>query len=107
MGITDGQSFNCQIVNGIDRCEASTTLTTASAKNKRITATTAPINVTLPATTVAGHVFNYFRTDRTGQTVTILGTIDGVAGGCVLQSNKSVEMRSATVSGAYENWVNS
>lgn len=85
----------------------SSTLTTGSVKNQRITASAAAINVTLPATTISGYVFRLYRTDATAQTVTILGTINGNAAGYVLTSQyKYVEVMSTTTSGTWEVWSN-
>lgn len=86
---------------------ATSTLNTSSPKNQRVTASTAAINITLPATTTAGFRFRFYRTDATAQVVTILGTFNGNAAGYVLSAQyKYVDVMSTTVSGAYEIWGN-
>lgn len=85
---------------------ASTTLVIGTAKNRRITATgSTAIDVTLPLTGSAGHIFRFYRTDANPAVVTIIGTINGNGSGYVLNSQyKYVEVMSTSVSGTWEIW---
>lgn len=82
----------------------SVTLTTNSAKNQRVTASGAAINITLPTTNVAGYLFKFKRTDATAQTVTILGTIDGVSGYVLTGQYSFVELMSTSTNNVWEIW---
>jgi len=84
---------------------ASVTLSSTDTTDRRVTASTAAINITLPATTTAGLTFRFYRTDATAQVVTITGVINGDSGGYVLPNQYSyVEVKSTTTSGAWEVW---
>ena len=85
---------------------ASTALSANSRKNLRISATSAAINITLPATTAAGTRFRFLRVDATAQVVTIVGTINGATNYVLSAQYKYVEVMTTTVSGAYDIWSN-
>lgn len=83
-----------------------TTLTTSSISDTTVTASTAAINITLPATTTAGIVFRFLRLDNTAQVVTILGTINGATNYVLSAQYKYVELKSTTTSGQWQIWSN-
>lgn len=91
---------------GVQNITATSTLTLSSAKNQRIVATTAAIDVTLPATTTTGYRLRFKRVDATAQVVRIIGTIDGVANYTLSAQNKYVDLVSTSTSGAWEIWGN-
>lgn len=98
-------SMNGQRRQATAAITTSTTLTTSSVSDQTITASSAAINVTLPATTTAGIVFRFLRLDATAQVVRILGTINGESGYTLTGQYSVVEVKSTTTSGVWQVWA--